>query len=157
MGNLFVAIDEANAGQYRSRTSDSLQRLHRYEGYFAAAPAGADLIEFLLDDLFPDGMPGQFLASNLSSADNYVLLALRPVIHSYREWPFPAGRSLCIKGGYFTNAAQARFNIVNVQEIADGPAREFEVALDAVTYRSRPQNSRANNNARSRRCRSDKI
>lgn len=147
MGNLYVAIDESSAGRFRARTTETLQKLRDIDGYFPQAADGADLIEELLAAVFPDGMPGQFLASNLSLNDDYVLLALRPVLQPFRPWPFPAGRSLCIKGGYYLTAPQARFNILNVQEIADGPAREFEVPLDAVTYLSRPQNFRANHNA----------
>ena len=147
VANLYVSIDESAGGKYVTRTRETLTRLHASAGYFPDAAPDADLLTVVLEEVFPDGMPGQFFASNVSLSNDYVLVALRPVLAAGRTWPFPAGRSLCIKGGFPVGSVAPRFSIVNVQEVADGPARDFERELDVMTYRARPANQRANHSA----------
>lgn len=146
MSNLYVKYDlSGGRATYFERTRESLDRLQRTAGYFA--DADGDLTELLLDELFADGLPAQFYVSNLSMDGDYVLLALRPVLSAGRRWPFPDGRSLCVKGGFPAHHLRPIFNIVNVQEVADGPQLPFERLLDVTTWRDTPENRRLNHHA----------
>jgi len=97
VANLYVRIDETS----REKLTRKISGLSGAAGYFATTQASADFVQLLLDTLFLHGMPMTFQAANLSleaaqGAD--VLLALRPVLERGREWPFPQGRSLVVRG-----------------------------------------------------------
>ena len=66
-----------------------------------------------------------------------VLLTIRPVLGN-RPWPFPSGRSLCVRGAWPLGARDPEFRIQSVLEVSDAPRRSFERVLEVFTYRAAP-------------------
>ncbi len=75
MRNLYTWVDELseNPSGRIDQSRDTLSRLHRTAGYFPDAN-GQDPLDTLFETLFPDGMPGTFLAANTSFDPSRVLL-----------------------------------------------------------------------------------
>lgn len=131
MKNLFIWVDEDS----REKVHDDLLRLHKSASYFAGVEG--DPIERLLDTVVSDGMPARFFAANTTMQGDWVRLMLRPVLGE-RPWPFPAGRSLCLRASWKRNYPNPEFRIERVSEISDAACRPFEREIEVFTYRADP-------------------
>ncbi len=137
MNNLYVWFDD----RQRERIERDLQGLHRKAGYFPDQARHDDLLRHLLDVLFPDGMPARFYAANITwsqASEGSVTLLLRPELQLGRHWPFPPGRSICLRGSWPLHLPNPVFMVRGIMEVSDSPAREFERALDVITYQHDP-------------------
>lgn len=138
MSNLYVRVDE----KYRTVLGKKLFELWRVAGYFAGSMRESDFVQTLLDAIFPDGMPVTFQAANLSlepRQDAGLLLALRPVLEPGRDWPFPPGCSITIRGFWARVNENPVFMVQDVFEISDVAARNFERTLAVITYQENSQ------------------
>lgn len=133
MANLYVDVDGDKAAERLRRT---VRRLRDTGRYFPDLRRDDDCVGYLLDMLFPDGVPREWHVANLSLAPERATLALRPAIRAAEAWPFPPGFSLAVVGSWPRNVPQPVFRIRDVFEIADTPTRSFEEQHEAFVYQA---------------------
>ena len=135
MANLYTWVEEPrdNPRGPSDQIRETLSVLHATAGYFPGAQ-GDDWVAALFETIFPDGMLAAFLAANTSLDPTRILLALRPALREGRTWPFPPGRSLCVRGWWYPSATSPIFLVRSVMEISDAPLRPFERELEVFTY-----------------------
>lgn len=131
MKNLFIWVDDAKWDEIRG----DLLRLHECAGYFAGEEG--DPIQRLFETLVPDGMPARFFAANTTMHRDRVRLMLRPVLGE-RQWPFPVGRSLCVRASWNRNDPNPNFRIERVSEVSDAACRSFEREIEVFTFQDDP-------------------
>lgn len=151
MDNLYVWAE----GRAADAIHRSVERLYRTGRYFQDWRPGSDALGYVLDALFPDGGRAAFHVANVSIGapqDGNIVLALRPVIDTPEGWPFPRGFSLGVRAWWPRLTQQPVLMVQDVFEIADGPTRDFERAIEVFVYRANPNVSGAprQNNALSK-------
>lgn len=138
MSNLFVWVDEARQGQLKSRIAELSRRHAEFKEYIG----DDDPIQKTLDLVFPNGMPLNFHAANLSIVDrpdDNLNLALRPQLNPVQPWPFPKGCSLAVRGYWPRRVASPIFMIQEFIEVADAPVHSYERDLSVIVYHANPQ------------------
>lgn len=136
MANLYVWVDD----RCRDKLTRSVNELARRHPLFRKLLAEGDGIQNLLNLVFPQGMPMEYLAANLSNEnrpDESLSLALRPVISPEQPWPFPRGCSLVARGLWQTG--NPVFKVQDFFEVADAPSHTYERNLAVVVYQDNPQ------------------
>ena len=139
MANLYIWVDD------HEKLDSSIRKLHRIAGYFPEGRRDSDPVRDMLEWVLPHGMPLQLLAANTSLVPNQdarIMLALRPVLGVGRNWPFPTGRSLGLRGYWPRATPSPVFLLEEVFEISDSPPKEFESLLDVIVYQVDPRDNR---------------
>ena len=139
MANLYIWIDD------HEKLDGSIRKLHRVAGYFPEGRRDADPVRDMLEWVLPHGMPLQLLAANTSlipNQDARIMLALRPVLGVGRDWPFPPGRSLGLRGYWPRVTPSPVFMLQEVFEISDSPPKDYESLLDVIVYQVDPYDHR---------------
>lgn len=138
MSNLFVWVDDSRRGQFISRIVELSRRHAEFKDYIG----DGDPVQVFLELMFPNGMPLNFHAANLSlqdRPDDNLNLALRPELNPVQSWPFPKGCSLAVKGFWSRRGASPIFMIQDVFEVADAPTHSYERDLSVFVYHANPQ------------------
>lgn len=138
MSNLFVWVEDGRRGQLASRLIDLSRRHAELKEYLG----NEDPINKALELIFPNGMPLNFHAANLSledRPDDNINLALRPQLNPNQPWPFPKGCSLAVRGFWPRRVASPIFMIQEFIEVADAPAHTYERDLSVIVYHANPQ------------------
>ena len=138
MSNLFVWVEEGRRPQLASRLVELSRRHVELKEYLGTD----DPIDKALELLFPNGMPLNFHAANLSledRPDDNINLALRPQLNPNQPWPFPKGCSLAVRGFWPRRVASPIFMIQEFIEVADAPGHTYERDLSVIVYHANPQ------------------
>lgn len=138
MSNLFVWVEEGRRAQLASRLIELSRRHADLKEYLGTE----DSIGKALDLIFPNGMPLNFHAANLSledRPDDNINLALRPQLIPNQPWPFPNGCSLAVRGFWPRRVASPIFMIQEFIEVADAPGHSYERDLSVIVYHANPQ------------------
>ena len=157
-GSLYLDFDRNKddttnpQGRHFDGLRSQLLRLQRAQGFFQDVTADGELLENLVDTMFPEDTQQSYFICNLTF-DEYPYLSIRPQIIGPRlERLIPRGMSLAICGRLRDNRKDPDnplFQVQQIRDISHSQARPFERALNAFVYtnqsRLNPPYRRQNN------------
>ncbi len=149
MANLYVALNQNK--DFQSRLDKSVEEIVNRHPQFKEIIGSKNPSEQLMLFLFPDGMPMDYLLSNLNlneSEDKKILLAVRPAMTEGLNLPLAKGCSVVAKGYWPRNSRNSPiFVIQEFLEVADVGAKEYEISItafvrysDPAVWETRPEN-----------------
>jgi len=137
MSNLYVALNQNQ--DFQRRLNASVNTLLKHHPRLKEAVDGKNAAEYLMNVLFPDGMPMNYFLSNLNlteGEDRKITLAARPSVVNGLALPIAHGCSILAKGYWPVNSYSPVFIVQEFVEVADSEIKEFEQAVSVFVRQS---------------------
>ena len=137
---IYLALNQNK--DFQSRLDKSVEEIANRHPQFKERIGCKNPSEQLMRLLFPNGMPMDYLVSNLNlneSEDKKILLAIRPAMTEGLNLPLAKGCSVVAKGYWPRNSRSSPiFVIQEFLEVADIGVKEYERSISVFVHHADP-------------------